>query len=428
MVPFDPLYNERDAASRTLIRYGIIHDNFGTNFPLVGLLKEAGITEVLFQGTGIESAYIYDYADGGATQPNDTITPQRKQMASNVKFDERFYQSNLPIDQTTYRLFNAAGDTQKFSQEDLDTYCMMKKIESMIEMDFYRHGQAASGQPGAPSTVGVSDNRYKTANGFDEAYNNGIDPSPFGNVYQYYGGQKRNGQVGQVLNSVPYYCGSYNASNNTATPGSITYPVLEHVLAQLAVLGAKARVAFANPFGFGALAVMFRSAAVIQHLEVKEGTDFGWRSVDFGGWRVHEDPLAPSSTAWNYLPGGNPAAYGTASPAKFLDGAGKNTKLVPFLSPTYTINGATVAAGTLSPTGSNIPSAAMVNPGECLYVIDPDTLVMTPPKPGSGWEWDDRIVPIPTNISTDNRFMRLATNLWTPQNTHGAIIFGFRSI
>ena len=39
----------------------------------------------------------------------------------------------------------------------------------MIEMDFYRHGQAASGQPGAPSTVGVSDNRYKTANGFDEA-------------------------------------------------------------------------------------------------------------------------------------------------------------------------------------------------------------------------------------------------------------------
>jgi hypothetical protein len=187
-------------------------------------------------------------------------------------------------------------------------------------------------------------------------------------------------------------------------------------------------VAFANPFGFGALAVMFRSAAVIQHLEVREGTDFGWRSVDFGGWRVHEDPLAPSSTAWNYLPGGNPAAYGTASPAKFLDGAGKNTKLVPFLSPTYTINGATVAAGTLSPTGSNIPSAAMVNPGECLYVIDPDTLVMTPPKPGSGWEWDDRIVPIPNNISTDNRFMRLATNLWTPQNTHGAIIFGFRSI
>jgi hypothetical protein len=412
-----------------LVRYGIIHDNFGTNFPLVGLLKEAGITEVLFQGTGIESAYIYDYAYGGATQPGDTITPQRKQMASDTIFDERFYQSNLPIDQTMYRMYNAPGDTQKFSQEDLDTYCMMKKIESMIEMDFYRHGQPASGQPGSPSgSLGVSDNRWKAANGFDEAYNNGIDPSPFGNVYQYYGGQKRNGQVGQALNSVPYYCGTFVSGQTTTQVGSITYPVLEHYLAQLAVLGAKGRVAFANPFGFGAIAVMFRSAAVIQHLQVTEGTDFGWRSVDFGGWKVHEDPLAPSSTAWTYLPGGNPTAYGTTSAAKFLDGVGSNTKLVPFVSPTYTVNGSSVAQGTLSPTGSNIPSAVTVQPGEALYVIDPDTLVMTPPKPGSGWEWDDRIVPIPNNISTDNRFMKLATNLWTPQNTHGGIIFGFRSV
>jgi hypothetical protein len=425
-MPNDPLYNDRDSASRDLIRYGIIYDNFGTNFPLVGLLKDAGVTEVLFQGTGLEHAYIYDYAYGNATQPGDTITPQRKQMASDTKFDERFYQSNLPIDQTTYKLYNAPGDTQKFSQEDLDTYCMMKKIESMIEMDFYRHGQPASGAPGAPSTTGVSDNRWKTSNGFDEMYNNGIDPGPFGNVYTYYGYQKRNGVVGQAQNSVPYYCGQL--SGTTANPGSITYPVLEHALAQLAVLGAKARVGFANPFGYGALAVMFRSAAVIQHLQVTEGTDFGWRSVNFGGITIHEDPLAPSSTAWNYLPGGNPAAYGTSSQAKFLDGAGSNTKLVPFVSPTYTVNGASVSAGTLSPTGSNIPSGSTINPGECLWFTDPETLVLTPPKPGSGWEWDDRIVPIPNNVSTDNRFLKLATNFSSPQPTHGMIIFGFRSI
>lgn len=420
--PNDPLFNDRDAASRSLIRHGIIYDNFGTNFPIIGLLKLAGITEVLFQGTGIESAYIYDYANGSATEPGSTIVPQRKQMASDLKYYEKFYQSNLPIDQTTYKLYNAPGDTQKFSQEDLDTFCLTKKIELMVEMDSYRHGQPSSGSVGG-STTGVSDNRFKASNGFDEFYNNGVDSSPFGNVYQLVGSQKRNGVVGQALNSTPYYCGS-----STGNPGSVSYPTLMHALAQLVTVGAKPREGFTGPFGWASLAVMFRSAAVVQHLDVTESTDFGWRSVNIGGIRIHEDPVAPSSAAWQYLPGGNPQAYGTASPARYQDGVGSNTKLVPYLSPTYTVNGSALSTGALSPTGSNIPSNTIINPGEVLYFADMDSLMMTPPKPGSGWEFDDRIVQIPDNISTDNRFMRLATNLETPQPNRGLIIFGFRSI
>ena len=96
-LPNDPLYNERDSASRDLIRYGVIYDCFGTNFPLMGLLKQSGATDVLFQGTGVENAFIYDYANGSSTQPGATITPQRKQMATDSKFDERFYQANLPL-------------------------------------------------------------------------------------------------------------------------------------------------------------------------------------------------------------------------------------------------------------------------------------------------------------------------------------------
>jgi len=173
---------------------------------------------------------------------------------------------------------------------------------------------------------------------------------------------------------------------------------------------------------------MYRSAAVVQALSVTETTDFGWRSVDIGGIRIHEDPVGPSTASWQFLPGGNPAAYGTVSPAKYADGVGSSTKLLPFLSPTYTINGSAVATGTLSPTGSNIPSNTLIQPGEYLAFIDPESLLMLPPKPGSGWEFDDRIVQIPDNISTDNRFMRLATNLVTPQPNRGMIIFGFRSI
>lgn len=421
-MPADPLYNERDAASRDLVRYGLIFDCFGTNFPLMGLLKQAGATDVLFQGTGVESAFIYDYANGSSTTPGATINPQRKQMATDSKFDERFYQANLPVEETVYKLYNAPGDTQKFSQDDLDTYCLTKKIESMLEMDAYRHGQPNSGSPGG-SASGVVDDRSTCMNGFDEAFNNAVDCSPFGNTYSLYGYITRNGVTGQAYNSTPFYCGT-----SSGAAASITWPVLEGAVAQLAVVGAKARVGFTGPFGYGALAVMFRQAAVIQQLQVAEGTDFGWRSCNFGGITIHEDPLAPSSVAFNYLPGGNPAAYGTTSPAKFLDGAGSSTKLAPFTSPTYTVNGVAVAAGTLSPTGSNIPSATTINPGEVLYFADPEVLVMTPPKPGSGWEWDTREVPIPNNISTNNRYLKVATNLWTPQAPHGMIIFGFKGV
>ena len=198
-------------------------------------------------------------------------------------------------------------------------------------------------------------------------------------------------------------------------------------IAQLSVVGAKAKVGFTGPFGWGALAVMLRQSAVIQQLSVTEGTDFGWRSVNFSGITIHEDPLCPSSVAFNFLPGGNPSAYGSTS-AKFIDGSGSNTKLSSFTSPTFTINGTAVAAGTLSPTGSNVPSGTTINPGEVLYFADPEVLVMTPPKPGSGWEWDTREIPIPNNISTNNRYLKVATNLWTPQAPHGMIIYGFKGV
>jgi hypothetical protein len=421
-MPQDPLYNDRDSASRDLVRYGLIFDNFGTNFPLMGLLRTAGVTDVLFQGTGVENAFIYDYANGSATQPGSTITPQRKQMATDSKFDERFYQANLPVEETVYKLYNAPGDTQKFSQDDLDTYCLTKKIESMLEMDAYRHGQPAAGSAGGAAT-GVADDRFDCMNGFDEAFNNAVDPSPFGNVYNLYGYITRNGVVGQAYNSTPFYCGT-----PTGAAASITWPVLQGAIAQLSVVGAKAKAGFVGPFGWGAIAVMLRQSAVIQQLNVAEGTDFGWRSINFTGITIHEDPLAPSSVAFNYLPGGNPAAYGNTSPAKYLDGAGSNTRLAPFVSPTYTVNGAPLANGQLSPTGSNIPSNTLINPGEAMYFVDPESVVMTPPKPGSGWEWDTREVAIPNNISTNNRYLKVATNLWTPQASHGMIIYGFKGV
>ncbi|MGD0783965.1 MAG: hypothetical protein ABSA30_14025, partial [Candidatus Aminicenantales bacterium] len=46
---------------------------------------------------------------------------------------------------------------------------MVMNINTMLEMDSFRHGQM--------NNATISDNRIKCSNGLDEALNNGIDPS-----------------------------------------------------------------------------------------------------------------------------------------------------------------------------------------------------------------------------------------------------------
>lgn len=420
-LPNDPSYNIRDAASRDMIRRGFVVDVFGTNYPLMGILREAGVMNEIFQGTGVRTPFIYDYAHGAATEPGTTINPTRKQMASNSKYDIRFYEADLEIEETEYDLYNAPGDTRILNQEAADSYCLAKRLEMIVEMDAYKHGQWNAGSPSGQT--GVNTDRHKNSNGFEEVFNNGVDPSPFGNYFTVTGGVTRNGVIGQGYNSTPYYCGTAAGKSS-----SITWPVFQRAVAQLGAVGAKARTGITSPFGWGAVATAFRTQAVIMQLDVKAGTDFGWRSIDFDGIKIHESPLAPSSLTPQFQPGGNPAAYGSTSTAVYYDGAGQSMQLSPFLTPTFTLNGVAVAAGTLSPTGSNIPSGTTIDPGEAMIVFDPESMVMLAPKPGSGWNMNFRENQIPNNISSSIRYLKLATNTFGDQPTHGLWIYGFKGV
>ena len=423
-LPNDPSFNVRDAVSREMLRKGTCIDWFGTNYPLMTLLREAGIVDLDFQGTGVRTPGIYNYTDGSATQPGATINPTNQQRVTDTLYDIRFMQSNLVVEPTEYKLYNAPGETQVADQELIDNYCMTQRLESMVEMQAYQHGQwnSGSGVSGS-SSAGVNTDRHLAMNGFEEIFNNGVDPSPFGNYFTLTGGITRNGVVGQAYNSTPYYCGSLGGA-----AGSINYSHFLLANARLGTLGAKALCGFTSFYGWGAIALAFRQQAVILQLEVKEGTDFGWPSVDFNGCKIHADPLAPSSAAWQTLPGGNPGAFGTTSTAKFYDGVGGTTQLSPFLTPTYKLNGVSVSAGTASPTGSNIPSATTINPGEVLWFIDPYSLVALKPKAGSGWNMDFDENRIPNNISSSIRYLRYATNIFGDQPTHGLPLFGFKGV
>src|SRR5437016_7383184 len=306
----DPLYNEIDVSTRESIRKNVIQEAFFVDAPLQDILRRFGVVE----------EFNYARLQGSAVTPGQTVTVTRNQLASAAKYFEKAYATFTQIEDFELDVLNRAGDTQIIDQRALLEANLVSQMNTMLEMDAYRHGQPSAANGGI---AGVSDDRSKSSNGFFEGFSNGVDPSPDGNVFSVTGGVTRNGVVGQAYNSTPFFCGT-----TTGSPGPITYPVLTNAVAQLLTVNGKAKCGITSPFGWAALVNMLRAIASVDHLGVKEGTDFGWPSVDFFGVKIFADPLAPSGKTYNYLPGGNTAAFGAASPnTNFVDGSGGTTKL-----------------------------------------------------------------------------------------------------
>lgn len=413
----DPLYNDTNANTRESIRKNVIHECFWVDTPLQDIARRFGAIEEFLGGNGMVENFEYARLQGAAVTPGQTVTPIRNQVDSAAKYYEKAYATWTQLEDFDLDVINRAGDTQIINKRALLEANLMSMLNTMLEMDAYRHGQPSAANGGQ---TGVSDDRSKSSNGFFEMFSNGVDPSPDGNVFLTTGGVTRNGAVGQAYNSTPYYCGT-----TAGATGSITYPVLTNAIAQLMTVDGKPKCGITSPFGWSALVNMLRSIARVDQQSVKEGTDFGWPSVDFFGCKIYADPLAPSTKTWQYLPGGNTAAFGAAAPnTNFLDGSGNTTKLSAFTSPTYTSSGVPVAVGTLSPTGSNIPSATSINPGEVLFLFDPEGLKLRPTAEKS-WFFATKVKEIPDNVSSANMFMRLGTNVYYNIPRHGLMIFGF---
>lgn len=414
---FDPLYNELDTNTRESIRKNVINECFFVDTPLQDILRRYGVVEDFLGGSGMVEAFQYARLQGSAVTPGQTVTVTRNQIASAAKFYEKAYATYTQIEDFELDVLNRSGDTQIIDQRALMEANLISHLNTMLEMDSYRHGQPSSANGGA---LGVTDDRTKSSNGFFEGFSNGIDPSPDGNTFVTTGGVTRNGAVGQAYNSTPYFCGQSNGN-----AGPITYPVLTNVVAQLLTLNGKAKVGITSPFGWAALVNMLRSIARVDQMSVKEGTDFGWPSVDFFGVKIYADPLAPSGKTWNYLPGGNTAAFGTQAPnTSFVDGSGNTTKLTSYTAPNFFNNGLLVTQGQPSPTGSNFPAGTLIQPSEILVLFDPEAIKMRPTAEKS-WFFATKIKEIPDNVSAANMFMRLGTNIYVYNPRHGLILSGF---
>jgi hypothetical protein len=409
MPPMDPLYNEIDASTLESVRKNVTFNNFFVSTPFQAKLRAAGALDPFLGGSSMVENFVYGRVQGQAVRPGQSVTIVRNPINTAMNFQEKAYVAWFPYDD--WELDDGSGQGGVINSGEariVNLYQMIYEnatevIETMLEMDSYRHGQS--------TTAGVTDNRILASNGIDEAFNNGIDPGPYGNVYQYYGGATRNGVIGKALNSTPLYCGT-----PTGGTGQIDFNVLIKLWSQCTITGGKPDLGITNVFGFAAIA----SALDAQRRDVSNTKhDIEWEGLTFNGVDIYASPLAPSSQAQNYLPMAN--VNGVSPNNTLTDGTGHSTQLVPFTTPQFTLNGANVG---FSPTGSGLPSNTVIQPGEYLAFCQADEFKLRPTdKPG--WNFGIRKTQMPNNVSLDAVMVRLGTNLYNPMPRHGAIAYGF---
>jgi hypothetical protein len=370
--------------------------------------------------------FIYGRVQGAAVAPGSTVSVIRQQLNTGLKFLPKAYVAWAPLDDWelddgsgTGGVINA-GPAMIANQYQILMENMTMMINTMLEMDSYRHGQ--------PTGTGITDNRILNSAGLDEALNNGIDPSPFGNVYSTYGGVTRNGVVGPAMNSTPLWLGQAPTTGTVAAPaaagvGQIDFNALMRLWAQCIVTGGKPDLGVTNVFGFAAIA----NALDAQRRDVSNTKhDIQWDGFTFNGVDIYPDPLAPSAVATNFIAIGA-GTGGKSGNANLVDGSGGNTVTSTFVTPQFTQTVGSVTSNiAISGTGSGFPSNATCTCGEVLYFLETGSFKLRPTDK-KGWNFGIRRAPMPNNVSMDAMFMRLGTNLYNVMPRHSALALGFSS-
>ena len=375
-------------------------DNLFVDTPFQAKLRRAGVWDPFLGGAGMMEGFIYGRPQGAAVAPGQTVTVTRQQMNTGMKFQPKAYVSWAPLDDWelddgsgTGGVINS-GPSMIANQYQIIMENMVSMINTMIEMDSFRHGQA--------SGTNIAQNRILNSNGLSEALNNGVDPSWDGNIFTLYGGVTRGGVVGPALNAVPLWLGT-----TTGGTGQIDFNALMKMWGACTVTGGKPDLGITNVMGFVAVA----NALDAQRRDVSNTKhDIAWEGLNFNGVDIYADPLAPSSQSSQFLSLG--AGGGTAGNNNLIDGSGLNTVTGTFTSP---------AAPTAA---SGLPKSTVCTVGEVLMFLESTSFKIRPTNK-KGWNYGLRRAPMPNNVSMDALFMRLGTNLYNVMPRHNSQAYGF---
>lgn len=387
----DPIFNEISATTRNDLRDGVVYNNFWVDTPLQDHLRRAGAIDPFSGGALMQEPFIYGGPQGGGVSPGQTVTVIRQQIVAALGFQPRAYAAWFSEDDFEMANGDHPGVINAGPNAAVDLYLiylegLTSRLNTFLEMDFYRHGQAAG--------TTVSDDRSLLINGASEAINDGVTPSWDGNTFPIYGAQPRNGAVANALNSIPRFAGNPDGSG-----GQISYEFLIQTYTQAIH---RPDIGIVSKMGYTFIASLFQRQQRFDVIGVRRD-GIKWAGISFEDAIIYDDWLTPSAINPAFLPTG------------LVGGGGQTNRTSTFVVPA----GANPASG--------LPAAGTtVTVGEVLLWLTGASW-KSRPTTNPAWFFGLRRTSAYDNISLDALFMRLAINFYSPMPRDNVQCYGFIS-
>lgn len=320
----DPLYDQISAGTLADLKDDVLWDNFFVDPGIQRKMRASGVLEPYLGGTVMQEPFQFNRVQGGAHQPGADVNVIQQQILAATAFAPKSYVETVPLNLWQTNVINN-GPAGKIKIADLYMTNAVQALNTDLGIDFYRHGQASSG-------LNVTDNRQYFINGASECLNDGVTNSWDGNIFTTYGGQTRNGAVGNTLNSIPYFCG--NANGGT---GQISYKVL---------LEGYLDCVEPPDCGSGNKAVwayLAERQETKQRFTVETDMQIGVAGLKLLDSYIYVDKLCPSTKYGQILPSG--------------------------LSQTTAIQPSSFTSGAAPSSISNLPAATTITVGEVLFLF-----------------------------------------------------------
>jgi len=366
----DPTFDMISATTLADLKDDVLVDNFFVETPWMRKMRALGALEDFAGGTFMQDPFMYDRVNGGAIAPGSDVTVMQKQIIAATAFVPKEYVEQVPLNLWQTNVIQGSGPAVKVKLIDAYMQNAVQALNTDIAIDFYRHGQNISGS-----------NRQIFINGLSEALNDGVNPSWDGNVFTTYGGQSRNGAIGNVLNSVPTWVGDGNGGT-----GQISYKVVFEAYQNCVQ---PPDIGLCNKALFSYLAERQEPK---QRFEMVQDLSVGVSGLKVLDGTIFVDKLAPSTK------------YGTILPSNLS----QTTSIKPsaFTTPTLSTTQAAI---------SNYPSATSVTPGEPFFWLRVKGWKL---RPSSDPEYNFNFTP---PIRSQNNpdlvvmFLKAGLNLYTVQ-------------
>lgn len=379
----DPTFDQIAASTLAELRDDVLIDNFFVDTPILRKLRVSGALDEFMGGTLMQTPFVYNRVNGGAYAPGSDVTVTQVQIMAATAFVPKAYKEDVPLNLFRTNVIQGSGPAVKVKEIDAYMANAVQALNTDLGIDIYRHGQNITGS-----------NRILFINGFSEALNDGINPSWDGNVFTTYGGQLRNGVVGNTINAIPIWVGGPDGST-----GQITYKqIVEAYWNCVNTPSSSGRIGLCNKALFSYLQERQEPK---QRYEMQTDVTIGFSGLKVMDSYIFMDKLCPSTK------------YGQILPA----GLSQTTSIQPstFTSPTLTATQTAV---------SNMPSNTLLNPGEPFFWIDATSWKL---RPAEDPEYNFNFTPpirSQTNPDLVVSFLKAAINAYTVAPRNNSHLFG----